>query len=354
MKILSIDTSCDETAVAVTTGRRILSHVEYTQIPSHQKWGGVVPSIAKRAHAERIDFAVDRAVKLAARAEKGLTIKNIDAVAVTVGPGLAIALEVGIAHAKHICKLYHKPLIPVNHMEGHIYSCFAQNRTGMPDRPFEFPILAFLVSGGHTELVLMKNHLDYEIIGKTRDDAAGEAIDKGARLLGLGYPGGAALERLALKADIAEKFKFPRPMLHSGNLDFSFSGLKTSFLYFLKTYSEDQKNSEIFNLASSYQEAVFDTLTRKAELAVTATGARMLICGGGVAANMRLRLLLRRIMKKNNGKVYFPPYKFLTGDNAAMIGIAANYKAEKELYARNIDLIDRVPRLSLENHINLG
>ncbi len=353
MKILAIDTSCDETAVAITSGRRVLSHLEYTQIQTHKKWGGVVPSIAKRAHAEKIDYAVESAVSKAKKIDPNISLANIDAIAVTVGPGLAIALEVGILQAKKLAAEYKKPLIPINHMEGHIYSCFAENSKGLPKREFLFPYLAFLVSGGHTELVLVKSHLEYQIIGRTRDDAAGEALDKGARLLGLGYPGGAALERLAYVAHNTDEFRFPRPMLHSGDLDFSFSGLKTSLLYFLKKIAESEKNNKIHEIASSYQEAVFAALSKKAEIAIKSTGVKLLVCGGGVAANNRLRSLLRNLMKGVGGKAYFPPYKYLTGDNAAMIGIAAYYRWEKQMFARNMDVIDRAPRLSLENSINL-
>ncbi len=354
MYILSIDTSCDETAVAITSERKVITHLEYTQISTHKKWGGVVPSIAKRAHAERIEYAVSEVVERAGLSLKGFGIKDIDAVAVTVGPGLAIALEVGLSYAKLFASKHNKPLIPVNHMEGHIYSCFAQNRKGNPRREYEFPFLAFLISGGHTELVLVESHLKYKIIGKTLDDAAGEAIDKGARLIGLGYPGGAALERLARKSDMLDIYKFPRPMLHSGNLDFSFSGLKTSFLYFMKTLKVEEKIAKINNLASSYQEAVFDTLTRKADTAIKNTGVKLLVCGGGVAANMRLRFMLKQMMGKYSGKVYFPPYKYLTGDNAAMIGVVASYKAANGLYVKDANILDRAPRLSLENDIDLG
>ena len=223
--ILAIDTSCDETSVAIVEGRRVLSHVEYSQIAMHVKWGGVVPSIARRAHEERIDWVVDQAVKK-------FEIKNIDCIAVTYGPGLAIALEVGIKKAKELTRKFKKKLIAVNHLEGHIYSSFVQNSRGNPIRDFRFPYLALVISGGHTEIVLWRDHLKYEVLGETLDDAAGEALDKAAKMLDLGYPGGPVIERLAKEVQNKDFYNFPRPMLKSKTLEFSFSGLKTAFFYF--------------------------------------------------------------------------------------------------------------------------
>ena len=389
MKILAIDTSCDETAAAITDGRRVLSNVIYSQVLLHKKWGGVVPSIAKRAHEERIDFVVEnalsnfrRSTKILSRlnsslVEKGLVkhlvsknfvsrlFEEIDAIAVTQGPGLAVALEVGIKKAKELAKKYQKKLIAVNHLEGHIYSAFVQNSQGNPKRDFKFPYLALIISGGHTEFVVFKNHLEYQVIGETLDDAAGEALDKAAKLLGLGYPGGPVLERLAKEVENKDFHNFPRPMLKSNDLNFSFSGLKTSFYYFLKSndfvsrFRRDQTGSPIrsgmtkeskFNLrqlASSFQEAVFDTLIKKTEKAIKQTGINRLVVGGGVIANFHLRQLFRKLVGKHHGEVLFPTYKYLTGDNAAMIGVVAGYKAEKDLFVKNIDELDRIPRWSL-------
>lgn len=333
MKILSIDTSCDETSAAVTDGRRVLSNIIYSQILIHKKWGGVVPSLAKRAHEERIDMVVDKA----------LHSLDFQYVAVTQGPGLAVALEVGIRKAKELAKKFNKKIISVNHMEGHIYSSFVQNSHSNPKRDFEFPYLALLISGGHTQLVIFKNHLEYEVIGETIDDAAGEALDKAAKLMGLGYPGGGVIERLAGEAKNQDFYKFPRPMLRSNNLDFSFSGLKTSFYYFVKK----QKNLEVEKLASSFQEAVFDTLIFKTEKAMKQTGINKLVVGGGVSANLYLRKKLRQLVKKYKGLVLFPSFKYLTGDNAAMIGIVAHYKAKAGLFVKTIDELDRIPRMSL-------
>ncbi len=354
MKILAIDTSCDETSVAITSGRKVLSNVIYSQILLHKKWGGVVPSIAKRAHEERIDFVVERACHPRGGGDPEL-FKNIDAIAVTQGPGLAVALEVGIKKAKELAKKYQNKLIAVNHLEGHIYSAFVQNSKGNPKHEFKFPYLALIVSGGHTEFVIFRDHLTYEIIGATLDDAAGEALDKAAKLLGLGYPGGPVLERLAHAAGNVDGHNFPRPMMKSKDLNFSFSGLKTSFYYFLK--SQSMKTAPVFplrsstgavkELASSFQEAVFDTLIKKTEKAIKLTTINQLIVVGGVAANLRLRKLMRDLAKKYQGEVLFPAYKYLNGDNAAMIGVVAGFKAEKSLFVKNIDELDRIPRWSL-------
>jgi N6-L-threonylcarbamoyladenine synthase len=352
MQILVFDTSCDETSVAVTSGRKVLSNVIYSQVLLHKKWGGVVPSIAKRAHEERIDFVVEEALRKSKIKDPS---SQINYIAVTQGPGLAVALEVGIKKAKELSEKYQKKLIAVNHLEGHIYSAFVQNSKGNPQRDFKFPYLALIVSGGHTEFVIFKDHLSYEIIGSTLDDASGEALDKAAKLLGLGYPGGPVLERLAHDAGNIDSHNFPRPMLRSKDLNFSFSGLKTSFYYFLKNAKTSEvgpgqniaKTSEVKLLASSFQEAVFDTLIKKTEMAIKQTSINRLIIGGGVIANMRLRKLMRGLVKKYQGEVFFPTYKYLTGDNAAMIGVVAGYKAEKKQFVKNFDELDRIPRMSL-------
>jgi len=339
MLILSIETSADETAAAITSERKVLSNVIYSQISLHKKWGGIYPSLAKRAHEERIDWVVDEALKK-------FSIKNIDCIAITQGPGLAVALEVGIKKAIELAKKYKKKLIAVNHLEGHIYSSFVQNSKGNPKRDFQFPYLTLIVSGGHTEIVLFKNHINYEVLGETRDDAAGEALDKAAKMLGLGYPGGPVIERLAKEAVNKDYFHFPRPMIASKNLDFSFSGLKTAIFYYLKSISKKDRIDKVRELASSFQEAVFETLTAKTESAIKKMGISKLVVGGGVIANLYLRRMLRKMVKKYKGEVYFPPFKYLTGDNAAMIGVAAHFKAQKKLYVQNFHL-DRVPRLSL-------
>ncbi len=340
--ILSIDTSCDETAAAIVEGRKVLANVIYSQVLIHQKWGGVVPSIAKRAHEERIDWVTQ---KLKIKNQK-LKIDNVDYIAVTQGPGLAPALEVGIKKAKELAKKYNKKLIAVNHLEGHIYSPFVQNSKGNPKIDFQFPYLVLTVSGGHTSLVIFKDHLQYQVIGETIDDAAGEALDKAAKLLGLGYPGGPVIERLAAEVGNIDRYQFPRPMAKSNDLNFSFSGLKTSFFYYLKKLNDRDKILNIKYLASSFQQAVFDSLLIKTEKAILKTGIKNLSLVGGVSANMYLRKLFRQLAKKYQGQVLFPSYKYLTGDNAAMIGVVASYKAEKNLFA-DIENLDRSPRMSL-------
>jgi len=374
--ILSIDTSCDETAAALVLGRRVLSNVVYSQVLLHQKWGGVVPSIAKRAHEEKIDFVINATIKKILSQKNLFTVKlasppqsarsvairssssdegslhrnffdYIEAIAVTVGPGLAPALEVGIKKAKELAEKFNKKIISVNHLEGHIYSPFVQNSKGNPKIDFHFPYLVLTVSGGHTSLVIFEDHLKYKVIGETIDDAAGEALDKVAKLLGLGYPGGPVIERLAKEVDNRDFYHFPRPMVSSDNLNFSFSGLKTSFYYFLKKMNEKEKIKKIRELSSSFQQAVFDTLIIKMEKAIKKTGIKNLALVGGVSANFYLRKLFRKLAKKYNGQVLFPLFKYLCGDNAAMIGVVASFKAQKNLFVSDIKNLDRMPRMSL-------
>ncbi len=354
MLILSIETSADETAASVTSGRKVLSNVIFSQISTHTKWGGIYPALAKRAHEERIDWVIDEALKKITKIERthpqgvqARIMKKIDFIAVTQGPGLAIALEVGIKKAKDLAQTYNKKLIAVNHLEGHIYSSFVQNSIGNPVREFQFPYLALVISGGHTEIVLWKDHLKYEVLGETRDDAAGEALDKAGKMLGLGYPAGPVIERLASEVDNKDFYNFPRPMVRSKTLEFSFSGLKTSFYYFTSKMENKGKTEKIRELASSFQEAVFETIILKTELAIKKTGINRVVVGGGVIANLYLRKLLRNLVTKYNGEIYFPPFKYLTGDNAAMIGVAAHYKAQKNIFVPDIDTLDRVPRLGL-------
>ncbi len=340
MNILSIDTSCDETSAAVTNERKVITNVVFSQIPIHAKWGGVVPSLAKRAHEDRIDGVVEKALQK-------IPLTSIGAVAVTQGPGLAMALEVGIQKAKELAAQNKIPLIAVNHLEGHLYSVFAQNSQGNPPIAIHFPYLAMIISGGHTEFVLWKGHLDYEVLGETLDDAAGEALDKAGKLLGLGYPAGAVLERLAGEVGNRDKYAFPRPMLRSSHLQLSFSGLKTSFYYFLKKMPEKDIHTKIRELSSSFQEAVFDTILFKTEKAISQTGVTNLVVVGGVAANTYLRRRFRLLANKHGGTVLFPPTKKLTGDNAAMIGIAAWQYAEKKQWA-GLEM-ERIPRFSLSS-----
>ncbi len=342
--ILAIDTSCDETSAAIVQDRRVLSHVEYSQIVLHQKWGGVVPNIAKRAHEERIDWVLDTAIK-----KSKLSMQDIDAIAVTYGPGLALALGVGIIKAQELSVKYNKPLIGVNHMEGHLYSPFVQNSKGNPARPFEFPYLGLLVSGAHTELVKFTDHLTYEILGETRDDAAGEALDKASRMLGFGYPGGATIEQLAHEVNNTDIYHFPQPMIGSNDLAFSFSGLKTALMYKIKEMSNAQRIDQLRFLASSFQEALFQTLMKKTRKAMIKTGITNVLVGGGVAINERLRVTLRSMVKKQDGTILFSPYNYLNNDNAAMIGLVGAMRAEHGLYVPDISKVVRVARLSLND-----
>ncbi len=341
--ILAIDTSCDETSVAVTDGRKTLSNEMYSQVLEHKKWGGVLPLLAKRAHEERIDEVLERALKKAR-----VTMDEIDAIAVTFGPGLAIALGVGIDKAKDLSSKYMKKLIAVNHMEGHIYSCFVQNSKGKPSFPIEFPYLAVLISGSHTELVIFKDHLIYEVIGETLDDAAGEALDKGARMIMNEhfYPGGPVIEKLALGGS-KDAFRFPRPMKNSKDLNFSYSGLKTSLLYLLRDMSDEERVKRMPDLAASFQEAVFQSIFIKLEKAMDQYGLNRVIVGGGVSANDYLRKTMRELVAQRGGTVLFPPEKKLNGDNAAMIGVAAHFRMEQGFFVENEEDLKREARAHL-------
>ena len=345
MLILSIDTSCDETAVAVTKQRRVLSNVLFSQIKLHQQYGGVYPSLAKREHLTKIEPAINLALKRAR-----LNLKQIKALAVTFGPGLPPALEVGVNKAKELANKYQKPLIPVDHIEGHIYSVFAQNKAGKPIRNFSFPTLAFIISGGHTELVLWQDHIKYKIIGQTLDDAAGEALDKAARLIGLGYPGGPIIERLAKKGN-PNQYPLPTPMLQHKSLDFSYSGLKSAFKRLVYSLSEKEKNQHLADLCASFQAVVIKSLLIKLNLALRSNKVKALIVGGGVSDNKELRKQIRRLVKQHQIRVYFPPLKYLTTDNAAMIGVAAYYKYQKGIYLKNPDQLDRIPRANLDVYV---
>lgn len=347
MKILAIETSCDETAAAVTQGRRVLSSSIYSQILIHKRWGGVVPSLAKRAHLERIDGVIDSALKGA-----GVVWDDIDAIAVTVGPGLAIALEVGVEKAKEFAVRYKKPLVAINHMEGHIMANYAENSHGNPKREIIFPVLALLVSGGHTELVLCRDNLEYEVLGETVDDAVGEALDKAGKMLGLGYPGGPVIERLAREAGNIDTYQFTRPMMRDPGYTFSYSGLKTALYYKLKEMSDKEKKDNLRELASSFQEAAFHVLTVKTERAIKSTGVKRLLVGGGVSANSYLRTKLRALGKKHEVEVLFPHQKYLCTDNAAMIGVAAHFRAEKGEFIKDLSKLDRIPRLHLARSVD--
>ncbi len=303
--VLGIETSCDETAAAVVAdGLSVISSVVSTQVDLHARYGGVVPEIASRAHVRLLSPAVAEAL-----VEAGLDGDGIHAVAATVGPGLASALLVGVSVAKSLALVWGVPFVGVNHMEGHLYACFLHQ----PD--LELPAVALLVSGGHTLLVLMEGHGQYRLLGTTIDDAVGEAFDKVARFLGLGYPGGPAIDRIAVVGN-PEAVAFPRAMEREG-YDFSYSGLKTSVVRYAKAHPE----VEVADLAASFQHAAIEVLVTKARRAVADTGARTLCIGGGVASNSLLRRRVAESCAEDGVDAVIPPPALCT-DNAAMIAAA--------------------------------
>lgn len=303
--VLGIETSCDETAAAVVAdGATVLSSVVSSQVDLHARYGGVVPEIASRAHVRLLTPAVAEAL-----VEAGLEDARIDAVAATVGPGLASALLVGVSVAKSLALVWDVPFVGVNHMEGHLYACFLHE----PD--LEFPAVALLVSGGHTMLVLMEGHGRYRSLGSTVDDAVGEAFDKVARFLGLGYPGGPAIDRIATVGN-PEAVAFPRAMEREG-YDFSFSGLKTS----VTRYAKAHPAAEVADLAASFQHAAVEVLITKARRAVADTGARSLCIGGGVAANSVLRRRVAEACAEDGVAAVIPSPELCT-DNGAMVAAA--------------------------------
>jgi N6-L-threonylcarbamoyladenine synthase len=303
--ILGIETSCDETAAAVVVGgRQVLSSVVSTQIDLHARFGGVVPEIAGRAHLESIVPVVAQAL-----IEAGIDGPDIDGIAVTVGPGLSGSLLVGLASAKALALAWNKPLIAVNHHEAHFYASFLE------DPELQMPLMVLLVSGGHTMLVAMNDHGRYRLLGQTIDDAAGEAFDKVARYLGLGYPGGPAIDRIARDGDPLA-IAFPRPMLNDG-LDLSFSGLKTAVVNYVRAHPD----CETADVAASFQEAVVDVLVTKARRAARQIGARAMALGGGVAANSVLRERFLDACTDDDVHAFLPSRSMCT-DNAAMIAAA--------------------------------
>ncbi|MCM3359050.1 MULTISPECIES: tRNA (adenosine(37)-N6)-threonylcarbamoyltransferase complex transferase subunit TsaD [unclassified Psychrobacillus] len=310
--ILGIETSCDETAASIVkNGTEIISNVVASQIESHKRFGGVVPEVASRHHVEQITLVIEEALKQA-----DMTPQDLDAVAVTEGPGLVGALLIGINAAKAFSFANGLPLVGVHHIAGHIYA-------NALVQPMEFPLLALVVSGGHTELVLMKEDGQFELIGETRDDAAGEAYDKVARVLNLPYPGGPHIDRLANESDQA--VPFPRAWLEEGSYDFSFSGLKSAVINY--QHNAEQRGEAINpnHLAAGFQESVIEVLTTKTLRAAREFNVKQVIAAGGVAANKGLRKALEEAFQKENIPFYVPPIKLCT-DNAAMIAAAGSSK----------------------------
>ncbi|MBV6371799.1 tRNA N6-adenosine threonylcarbamoyltransferase [Enterococcus sp. AZ009] len=315
--ILAIESSCDETSVAVIkNGDTILSNIVASQIKSHQRFGGVVPEVASRHHVEQITLCIDEALTQA-----NTQPEELSAVAVTYGPGLVGALLIGLSAAKAFAWAHGLPLIPVNHMAGHIYAARLV-------KPLVFPLMALLVSGGHTELVYMAEDGSFEIIGETRDDAAGEAYDKVGRVLGLPYPSGKEIDRLAHLG--SDTYHFPRAMMQEDNFDFSFSGLKSSFINFVHNAQQREEALSVENLAASFQASVVEVLVHKTVRACQAYPVKQLIVAGGVAANQGLRDALQKAMQElPEVELLIPPLR-LCGDNAAMIGAYAHVALKKQ------------------------
>lgn len=406
--ILAIDTSCDETSVAIVEGLTVLANVLPSQMKYHRKYGGVVPSLAKFAHEERIDNVISEALK-----KSGKTIDEIDLVAVTVGPGLAIALEVGINKAKELAKRYKKPLMTINHMEGHLYSVLAKakpskiNNSKLKIENFnsqlstvKFPLLGFLISGGHTELILVKDFLEYEKTGETLDDSCGEAYDKCGRMLGLGYPAGPVITEFAKQhrkntkitmirdsmrdyikvtnKKSGAEYDLPLAMSRSGDLNMSYSGLKTAVKYLITELSGNEvtlkdelaqdikglSKEQILDLCVTFEAAAITQLKIKLEAAIKEHVPNEIWIGGGVVASAKLRSELRNLAKRYSVSLKYPYSEKLTGDNAAMIAVAAAVRIYKlggiekltaqgsklkayGLWLGNYEEIDRNPNLDL-------
>ncbi len=344
--ILAIDTSCDETSVAITCDDRILSNVIASQIKVHEKWGGVVPHLARREHEKHIRPTIKEALKKAK-----IKIEKIDALAITQGPGLAPALEVGIRKIKELAQKFDKPVVAVNHMEGHLLSSLAKNSQGTNNFTklkaiLSFPLLGLLVSGGHTQLVLIEKIGQYKLLGETLDDAAGEAFDKVAKMLDLGYPGGPIVSQLALKGKPI--YDLPVPMKNSPGLNFSFSGLKTACLYKIKEQKAKIKNKKQFtaDFCASFEKAVIEALTIKLKRAIKKIYPKQIVLGGGVISNLKIRQAVRKTAKEFDLPVFIPYSKKLFTDNAAMIGVTAWYQAKRGSLIKSIEELDRKPNLN--------
>lgn len=346
-KILSIDTSCDETAAAVTQETIILSNTIWSQASAHAKFGGVMPSLAQRMHEERIDWVIDKALSQAK-----CSIRDIDIIAVTIGPGLSIALGVGVNKAKELAKKHKKKLIGVNHIEGHLLSPFANLKTKI-----NLPAFGLVVSGGNTILVKTENIGVYEVLAQTNDDALGEALDKAARILGLGYPGGAILEKMA-KMGEKDRYSLPIPIVGQEKRKmFTYSGIKTA-INRLVALEKPLTKEKICNLAFTFQNVAFKHLTRVCSYIIDETNRQneannklkteTLFVGGGVSANLELKKRLRKLAKEKKLNIYFPYSKKLTSDNAAMIGIAAYFKSKRGEFT-NPEEIDRNPNLKIND-----
>ena len=319
MKILGIESSCDETAAAVVEdGRRVLSNVIATSLEEHKLYGGVVPEIASRRHAESISGVVGQALE-----DAGCTMADVDAIAVTYAPGLIGSLLVGVNFAKGLALSTGKPLVPVHHLRGHIASNYITS-------DIEPPFLCLVVSGGHSHIVAVKSYTDFEVIGKTRDDAAGEALDKAGRTMGLAYPGGVSIDKISPTGNDSA-FKFPHPRVSGSPYDYSFSGLKTAVINIVHNASQKGEQINTADLAASFQKTVVDCLLQNFESAAENLGYNKLVIAGGVSANSRLRADAEKMCRRHGWQLFIPRLKYC-GDNAAMIGAQGYY----ELLAGNI------------------
>jgi len=324
MRILGIETSCDETSVALLSVNkglaRIGKHLTASQVLKHEKYGGVVPEVAARLHAETLPLLID---------ELGVTAKDLDGIAVTRGPGLITSLRVGTDFARALAFGWDLPIVGVNHIEGHIAANWIGKEVSKENAAYALPALVLVVSGGHTELILMKGFGKYELVGRTLDDAAGEAFDKVAKMLDLGYPGGPAVSKRALDGDPG-KFAFPRPLLNKPHFDFSFSGLKTAVLYTLQR-KKAWDAQEVNDICASFQAAAVETLVTKTIRAAKAKKAKTVFLAGGVAANRMLRERLVAAVKEelSGAEAVIPPFEYCT-DNAAMIAMAGYFRLSKK------------------------
>lgn len=339
MKILAIETSCDETSSSVLeNGKKVLSNVISSQIPIHAKYNGVVPELASRAHIKNVNIVLEQALSQA-----GISFdtfdKEMDYITCTYGPGLAGSLLVGLMCAKTLSFIYNKPLIPINHIEGHIFSATIENENLKP------PFLSLVISGGHTELVIVKDYGKYQFLGGTRDDACGEAFDKVAKILGLAYPGGPIIDKLAQQGN-CDAVNFTRPLL-KGTWDFSFSGIKTAVLNYSK--KADIKNQKVINdICASFRMAVAQTLIYKSFEAAKKYSLNSIVLGGGVSCNSLIREMFKKEGKKNKIKIFIPSPVFCT-DNAAMIAKVAYYKVSaKKTKSSNTNVAIK-PSLELSN-----
>ena len=355
MRIVGIETSCDDTGIAVleasggkTPRFQILSNVVASQIKVHQKYGGVYPMLAKREHQKNLHIVLKKSLK-----EAGVDPKNpqVDAIAVTYGPGLAPCLWTGLNFAKDLAKTWNVPLVPVDHIEGHLLIALAGNENfqfSISNFQKLFPAVALIVSGGHTQLVLVKDIGIYTMIGETRDDAAGECFDKTARILGLEYPGGPAIAREAKKAVSHSELRLPRPMMHTKDYDFSFSGLKTAVLYNYQARPKKERESKAYiqAMAAEIQQAIIDVLMHKTIRAAKEFFANSIILGGGVAANLELRAAVKKECVRLSLTHLIPP-PILATDNGAMIALAGYFNFQTGKAIKNWDKLEADPNLRL-------